>query len=146
VPECDVKDENSVCERKHTSHRFVSFSKRASDQAFRPKQSERKISDGGLVRRDGGFSGAALAGCCSLFGEELQRAVGGGDLTHGVAASLRETSGGGRLVVDVDAVVRPLDGRRAGRRAEETCKAGGWRKKKRGFYLMFHRFINSGHQ
>lgn len=55
-----------------------------------------------------------VAGCCSLFGEELQRAVGGGDLTHGVAASLRETSRRRRLVVDVDAVVRPLDRRRAG--------------------------------
>ncbi len=56
-----------------------------------------------------------LAGRCSLFGEELQRAVGGGDLAHGVAASLRETGRRGRLVVDVDAVVRPLDRRRAGR-------------------------------
>lgn len=52
--------------------------------------------------------------CCSLFGEELQRAVGGGNLAHRVAASLRE-SRRGRLVVDVDAVVRPLDRRRAGR-------------------------------
>lgn len=44
-----------------------------------------------------------------------------------MAASLGEAGGGGRLVVDVDAVVRPLHGRRAGRRAEETRKAGGRR-------------------
>lgn len=46
-----------------------------------------------------------------------------------MAASLRETSGQRRLVVDVDAVVRPLYGRRAGGRAEETCKAGGQRER-----------------
>lgn len=51
----------------------------------------------------------------SLLGEELQRAVGGGDLAHGVAAALREPSRRGGLVVDVDAAVRALDGRRAGR-------------------------------
>lgn len=28
--------------------------------------------------------------------------------------------------MDVDTVVWPLDRRRAGRCAEETCKAGGW--------------------
>lgn len=50
----------------------------------------------------------------SLFGEELQRPVGGGDLAHGVAAALREAGRRRRLVVDVDAAVRPLDGRRAG--------------------------------
>lgn len=74
-----------------------------------------------------------VAGCCSLFREELKRAVGGGDLTHGVAASLREASRRRRLVVDIDAVVWPLDGRRAGGRAEETCKAGGQRERERKF-------------
>lgn len=70
-----------------------------------------------------------MAGRCSLFGEELQGAVGSGDLTHGVAAPLRQPSRRRRLVVDVDAVVRPLDGRRAGGGAEETRKAGGEREK-----------------
>lgn len=64
----------------------------------------------------------------SLFREELQRAVGGGDLTHGVAAALSQ-SRGRRLVVDVDAVVRPLDGRRAGGRAEEAGEASGQRER-----------------
>ncbi len=80
-----------------------------------------------------------VAGCCSLFREELQRAVGGGDLAHGVAASLRETGRRGGLVVDVDTVVWPLDGRRAGRRAEETRKADGWSEKRRGYtFDVFH--------
>lgn len=63
----------------------------------------------------------------SLFREELQRAVGGGDLAHGVTAPLVERRRG-RLVVDVDAGVRSLDGRRAGRGAEEACKALGQRE------------------
>lgn len=63
----------------------------------------------------------------SLFGEELQRAVGGGDLTHGVAAALGEGRRR-RLVVDVDAAVRPLDRRGAGRRAEEAGEAGAERR------------------
>lgn len=65
----------------------------------------------------------------SLLWEELQRAVGGGDLTHGVAAPLREPGWRGRLVVDVDAAVRTLDRRRAGRRAEETGEAGGGKRR-----------------
>lgn len=48
-----------------------------------------------------------------------------------MAASLGETGRRGRLVVDVDAVVRPLDRRWAGRCAEEACKAGGQREKER---------------
>lgn len=61
------------------------------------------------------FSDGFWLRCCSLFGEELQGTVGGGDLTHCVATSLREASRRGRLVVDVDAGVRPLGRRRAGR-------------------------------
>lgn len=60
--------------------------------------------------------------CSSLFREELQRAVGGGDLTHGVAAALSQRRRR-RLVMDVDAVIRALDGRGAGGRAEETGEA-----------------------
>lgn len=60
--------------------------------------------------RDGG-----LRWCRSLLREELQRAVGGGDLTHGVAAPLGEPGRRRGLVVDVDAAVRTLDRRRAGR-------------------------------
>lgn len=51
----------------------------------------------------------------SLLREELQRAIGGGELTNGVAAPLGEAGRRGGLVVDVDAAVGTLDRRRAGR-------------------------------
>lgn len=41
-----------------------------------------------------------------------------------MAAALGEAGRRRRLVVDVDAVVRPLDWRRAGRCAEEAGEAG----------------------
>lgn len=80
----------------------------------------------------------AQCSSCSLFREELQSAVGRWDLTHGVAAPLRE-SRRRRLVMDVDTVVRPLDRWGAGRCAEKTCKAGGGGRERR-FVLPCHSF------
>lgn len=59
----------------------------------------------------------------SLFGEELERAVGRGDLAHGVGTPLVEAGGRGGLVVDVDTVVGPLHRWGAGRAAEQSRKA-----------------------
>lgn len=49
----------------------------------------------------------------SLLREELEGTVGGGDLAHGVRASLGEACRRGGSVVDVDTGVRPLHWRRA---------------------------------
>lgn len=83
------------------------------------------IPRGGLAGQTdrGGAEGAGH----SLLGEELQLAVGRGDLTHGVAAALGEAGGRRGLVVDVDAGVGPLDWRWAGGRTEEPGKAEGRR-------------------
>lgn len=48
-----------------------------------------------------------------LLREELECTVGGGDLAHGVRASLIEACRRGGSVVDVDAGIWPLDWRRA---------------------------------
>ncbi len=60
----------------------------------------------------------------SLFRHELQYAAGGGDLAHGLGASLVVASRRGRLVVNVDTGVRSFHWRRARRWAKKTCKAG----------------------
>lgn len=63
--------------------------------------------------------------CLSLLlRKELECAIRGGDLAHGVRASLVEASRRRGSVVDVDAGVWPFDWRRAWGCAEESCKAG----------------------
>lgn len=120
--------------RLRGNKRGLSGHKRASSELF-----SRQVWGFRVMRDVGKFSRR------SLFREELQGTVGGGDLTHGVAASLRETGRWGRFVMDVDVAERPLDGRRAGWWAEETCEARRWTEREicLGYFFFFYITIES---
>lgn len=120
--------------RLRGNKRGPSGHKRASSELF-----SRQVWGFRVTRDVGKFSRR------SLFREELQGTVGGGDLTHGVAASLRETGRWGRFVMDVDVAERPLDGRRAGWWAEETCEARRWTEREicLGYFFFFYITIES---
>lgn len=105
----------------------VSLSEQKEEREYTLRAQREGKQTGGCVDEDMRTYGTQTdryAWFFSLFRQELQYAVGSGDLAHGLGASLVVASRRRGLVVNVDTGVWPFHWRGARWWTKKTCKAG----------------------